>query len=105
MQEFFNLFARPDVLWFLIGLIMLFIEFMGPRRSSFSFLPPARGQSIVAHGGRDAVNLRITEQYIQEFGKLAKPNNTMLISTNLADLSSIIATATTVIANQRGEKP
>ncbi len=30
MQELFNLFVRPDVIWFLIGLIMLFIEFMAP---------------------------------------------------------------------------
>ncbi len=62
-------------------------------------------ESIVAEGGRDAVNLRIAEQYIQEFGKLAKANNTMIIPTNLADLSGVIATATSVIASQSGEKP
>ncbi len=53
--------------------------------------------AINAPGGQDAVNLRIAEQYIDEFGKLAKTNNTMIIPSNMADLSSLIATATQVI--------
>src|SRR5690606_38119887 len=53
--------------------------------------------AIQSAGGKDAVNLRIAEQYLGEFGKLAKINNTMIIPTNLADISSIIATATKVI--------
>lgn len=53
--------------------------------------------AINAPGGQDAVNLRIAEQYIEEFGNLAKENNTMIIPSNMADISSIIATATQVI--------
>lgn len=53
--------------------------------------------SINAAGGQDAVNLRIAEQYISEFGKLAQTNNTMIIPSNMADLSSLVATATQVI--------
>ena len=53
--------------------------------------------SINAEGGKEAVNLRIAEQYLGEFGKLAKENNTMIIPANMADISSIIATATSVI--------
>ena len=53
--------------------------------------------AINSAGGQDAVNLRIAEQYINEFGKLAKTNNTMIIPSNMADLSSLIATATQVI--------
>lgn len=53
--------------------------------------------AINAPGGQDAVNLRIAEQYIDEFGNLAKENNTMIIPSNMADISSIIATATQVI--------
>lgn len=53
--------------------------------------------AINAPGGQDAVNLRIAEQYIGEFGNLAKTNNTMIIPSNMADISSIIATATQVI--------
>ena len=47
--------------------------------------------------GKDAVNLRIAEQYLEQFGKLAKENNSMIIPTDLADISSILAAATSVI--------
>ncbi|MBN1598827.1 MAG: paraslipin [Bacteroidales bacterium] len=47
--------------------------------------------------GIDAVNLRVAEQYISEFGKLAKENNTMIIPSNMADVSSLIATAMQVL--------
>ncbi|MDI9558940.1 MAG: stomatin-like protein [Syntrophorhabdus sp.] len=57
-------------------------------------------ESICTDGGRDAVNLRIAEQYIHEFGNMAKTNNTMIIPSNLADLSGIIAAATSVIKQQ-----
>jgi regulator of protease activity HflC (stomatin/prohibitin superfamily) len=48
-------------------------------------------------GGMEAVNLRIAEQYISEFGKLAKTNNTMIIPQNMSDVSGVIATAMSVI--------
>jgi len=48
-------------------------------------------------GGAEAVNLRIAEQYLQEFGKLAKANNSMIIPSNLADIAGVIKTATSVI--------
>jgi len=59
--------------------------------------------AINAPGGQDAVNLRIAEQYIDEFGKLAKTNNTMIIPSNMADISSLIATATKVIKTTNNE--
>ena len=51
-------------------------------------------------GGRDAVNLRIAEQYIGEFGKLAKTSNSIIIPTNLADIAGMIKSATSVIQQQ-----
>jgi hypothetical protein len=54
-------------------------------------------EAINSPGGKDAVSLRIAEQYVQEFGKLAKENNTMIVPSNLADISSFIATATAAI--------
>ncbi|MDF7826084.1 paraslipin [Pontiellaceae bacterium B12227] len=54
-------------------------------------------QAINAEGGTDAVNLRIAEQYISEFGNLAKVNNTMIIPSNLSDVAGVIATAKEVI--------
>jgi regulator of protease activity HflC (stomatin/prohibitin superfamily) len=55
-------------------------------------------------GGRDAVNLRIAEQYLLEFGKLASENNTMIIPANLSDVAGIIATATSVIQQGKEQK-
>jgi regulator of protease activity HflC (stomatin/prohibitin superfamily) len=54
-------------------------------------------EAISSPGGLSAVNLRIAEQYIGEFGKLAKAGNTMIIPTNLSDISGIIATAMSVM--------
>jgi regulator of protease activity HflC (stomatin/prohibitin superfamily) len=56
--------------------------------------------SIEAPGGFEAVQLRVAEQYIREFGNLAKTTNTMIIPANLTDVASMIATAMTVVKGQ-----
>lgn len=48
-------------------------------------------------GGADAVNLRLAEQYIAEFGKLAKSSTTMVLPSNLTDIASVLQVATSVI--------
>lgn len=48
-------------------------------------------------GGNEAMNLRVAEQYISEFGKLAKENNTMILPSNLTDVASIVSTITSVV--------
>jgi regulator of protease activity HflC (stomatin/prohibitin superfamily) len=53
--------------------------------------------AITAQGGTEAVNLRIAEQYLTEFGKLAKENNTMIVPSNLADIAGIVKIAASVI--------
>ena len=53
-------------------------------------------QSLVVEGGETAMQLRIAEAYITEFGKLAKEGNTLVVPSNLTDLSSMIALATTI---------
>ena len=62
----------------------------------------ARGIAKIAIGigkenGKDAVNLRIAEQYIKQFGNLAKENNTMIIPSTLSDISGFVASAVKVI--------
>ncbi len=52
--------------------------------------------AINEQGGMDAVNLRVAEQYLKEFGNLAKENNTMILPSNLTDVAGIVATATKV---------
>ena len=56
--------------------------------------------AINEKGGVDAVNLRIAERYISEFGNLAKENNTMIIPTDLADMAGFIKSVTAVIKQQ-----
>jgi regulator of protease activity HflC (stomatin/prohibitin superfamily) len=53
--------------------------------------------AIQAPGGFQAVQLRVAEQYITQFGNLAKTGNTLIIPTNLSDAGSFIATAMSVI--------
>lgn len=50
-------------------------------------------------GGSEAVNLRIAEQYLLEFGKLAQKNNTMIIPGNLSDVSGMVATISKVFSS------
>jgi len=47
--------------------------------------------AINEKGGYDAVNLRIAESYLGEFGKLAKVNNTLIIPSNLSDVAGFVA--------------
>lgn len=54
-------------------------------------------RSINEDGGMNAVNLRIAEQYLTEFGKLAKTNNSMIVPADLSDIAGIISTITSVV--------
>ncbi|HEX9243396.1 MAG TPA: stomatin-like protein, partial [Anaeromyxobacter sp.] len=47
--------------------------------------------AIAEPGGPEAVQLRVAEQYVHEFGNLAKTNNTVILPANLSDIGSMIA--------------
>ena len=53
-------------------------------------------------GGLEAVNLRVAERYVDAFAELARTSNTLIIPSNLADLSGLIATAMTVVRKSSG---
>ena len=53
--------------------------------------------AIQQPGGFQAVQLRVAEQYIQQFGNLAKVGNTLVVPSNLTDVASVIATAMSII--------
>ncbi|HEX7081728.1 MAG TPA: band-7 C-terminal domain-containing protein [Gammaproteobacteria bacterium] len=42
------------------------------------------------------MQLRVAEQYIEEFGNLAKSGNTLVVPANLADLAGMVALATNI---------
>src|SRR5438876_3955989 len=44
-------------------------------------------------GGYEAVQLRVAEQYIREFGELAKTSNTLVLPASVSDVGSMIALA------------
>ncbi len=50
-------------------------------------------QSLSAPGGEEAARLDVAKKYVEQFGELAKENNTMILPGNVADVSSMVATA------------
>jgi len=54
-------------------------------------------EAIQAPGGYEAVQLRVAEQYIAQFGNLARTNNTMIVPSNLTDIAAVIATAMSAV--------
>ena len=48
--------------------------------------------ALTQAGGREAVNLRIAEQWVSQFGQLAKTNNTMIVPAQLGDVATLVST-------------
>jgi regulator of protease activity HflC (stomatin/prohibitin superfamily) len=48
-------------------------------------------------GGAEAMQLRVAEAYVAQFGNLAKAGNTLVVPANLTDLASMISLATSVL--------
>ncbi len=53
--------------------------------------------AIEAEGGLQAANLKVAELYIAAFGNLAKAGNTLIVPSNLTDVSTLVSTAMTVL--------
>jgi regulator of protease activity HflC (stomatin/prohibitin superfamily) len=53
--------------------------------------------AIGAEGGLQAANLKVAELYIGAFGNLAKAGNTLIVPSNLTDVSTLVSTAMTVL--------
>ena len=60
--------------------------------------------AIQTAGGPEAVQLRVAEQYLGQFGELAKAGNTLILPANLSDVGSMIALAMSVF-NRTGLAP
>ena len=52
--------------------------------------------ALNSEGGDKAMQLRVAEDYLEQFGNLAKHGNTLIVPSDLSDVSSMIAAATTV---------
>ena len=55
-------------------------------------------------GGMSAVNLKVAEQYIAQFGNLARTTNTLILPANVADVAGMIATAMSVVKSAGTER-
>jgi len=56
--------------------------------------------AVTDQGGPEAMQLRIAEQYIEQFGNLAKEANTLVVPANLADLTSMMALAPDIVKSK-----
>ena len=61
--------------------------------------------AISDKGGIDAVNLRIAESYLGEFGKLAQKNNAMIIPSNLSDVAGVVASIGKIFSTMNQKEP
>lgn len=52
-------------------------------------------------GGMVAVQLRVAEKLVEQFGNLAKQGTTLILPANFGDISSLIATAMSVVKNTK----
>ena len=60
-------------------------------------------EALRTEGGRDAMQLRIAEQWVEQFGQLAKKGNTFVVPANLSDIGSVIALATGMLRRDDGD--
>jgi regulator of protease activity HflC (stomatin/prohibitin superfamily) len=59
-------------------------------------------EAITLTGGYEAVQLRVAEQYINQFGELAKQSNTIVLPANVADVGAMIALAMKAVTRPDG---
>ena len=57
--------------------------------------------AIQKDGGFEAVQLRVAENLVEQYGKLAKETNTMILPANFADVGSLVTAAMSVVKNQK----
>jgi len=55
------------------------------------------GSALSDRGGIEAMQLRIGEEYVRQFGRMAKESTTLIIPGQLSDLASVVAMATSII--------
>ncbi len=56
--------------------------------------------AIEQPGGNEAINLKVAEQYVEAFGKLAKESNTLIMPANVSDIAGLVSTGMKVIQSQ-----
>ena len=57
-------------------------------------------EAIRLPGGTEAVNLKVAEQAVEAFAQLAQKNNTMIVPSNMSEVSTLIGTAMTLMKSR-----
>ena len=60
------------------------------------------GIALSDRGGIEAMQLRIGEEYVKQFGNLAQAGTTLIVPANLTDLASIVTMATSIARKPPG---
>lgn len=58
-------------------------------------------QASTQEGGQTAVNLKVAERYIEAFSNLAKSGNTLIVPSNLSDVSGMVGSMMKIIENTK----
>ena len=58
-------------------------------------------EAVSSSGGREAMQLRIAEEYVAQFGNLARTSNTLVIPASVSDIAGMISMATKVFEQSR----
>lgn len=61
----------------------------------------AVAQALQTEGGNEAVNLKVAEQYVEAFSKLAKTNNTLILPANVADIGSLVSAGLKIVEGNK----
>lgn len=61
----------------------------------------AVASAVRSEGGMEAIQLRVAEKLVEQFGNLAKQGTTLILPANFGDISSLIATALTVVKQSK----
>ena len=63
------------------------------------------GAALSEQGGIEAMQLRIGEEYVRQFGKLAKESTTLVIPGELSDLAAVVSMATSIVRRPPAAQP
>jgi len=63
------------------------------------------GAALSERGGIEAMQLRIGEEYVRQFGKMAKASTTLVVPSQLSDLAAVVSMATSIVRKPASSPP
>jgi regulator of protease activity HflC (stomatin/prohibitin superfamily) len=59
------------------------------------------GAALSAEGGKDAMMMRVAEDFIAQWGAIAKESSVMIVPADMSDVSKIVGTALRIVENAK----